>query len=440
MRNPRVINRTLLQKGDRILVALSGGADSVCLLHALCALRPELELTVAAAHYIHGIRPEAAAAELALVRALCARLDVPLTVGRGDVPAYAARNRMGLEEAARTLRYAFLYETLDALGFDKLATAHNLSDNAETVLLDLTRGAGLRGFAGIPEQDEKLIRPLLRTGRAEIEAYDSANDLPYVIDGSNGDTVYSRNRIRKNVLPELRAIDPAADRAILRASNIAREALDFIEQAALARLDVPREPASAPVSVLQSAHPALLRPMVRRLMTEAGDEGRRPDAQRTEAVRRLLASPRRNARIQLGGGYEMTLRGEELTVERAGEEPTPDGEVTLEPGKPVCWNGWEIELGGTRGVAFEEAKLTPPFVVRARRPGDVLARPWGHKNVKKYMNERKIAPKTRDRFPLICDNKGVLLIGDLAKDSERCYKQNGKPFLIYCGRYPSDDE
>jgi hypothetical protein len=70
----------------------------------------------------------------------------------------------------------------------------------------------------------------------------------------------------------------------------------------------------------------------------------------------------------------------------------------------------------------------------------VLARPWGHKKVKKYMNERKIAPKTRDRFPLICDNKGVLLIGDLAKDSERCYKQNGKPFLIYCGRYPSDDE
>ena len=114
MRNPRVINRTLLQKGDRILVALSGGADSVCLLHALCALRPEMELTVAAAHYIHGIRPEAAEAEQALVRALCARLDVPLTVGRGDVPTYAARNRMGLEEAARTLRYAFLYETLDA--------------------------------------------------------------------------------------------------------------------------------------------------------------------------------------------------------------------------------------------------------------------------------------------------------------------------------------
>ena len=127
MKNRAIIDKDLLRGGGRVLVALSGGADSVCLLHALASMRDELGIEVSAAHFIHGIRPEAAEGELELVRRLCLKCGTELFVGRGDTPAYAEEHGMGLEEAARTLRYAFLYRTMEEQGCRIIATAHNLS-------------------------------------------------------------------------------------------------------------------------------------------------------------------------------------------------------------------------------------------------------------------------------------------------------------------------
>ena len=171
------IDWSLLPPGSRVLCALSGGADSVCLLHLLTKAARERELTVFAAHCEHGLRGEESLRDMDFVRALCDSLSVPLTVKRVDVPAYAAANGLGTEEAARQLRYAFLEESADALGCDRIATAHNAGDRSETMLMNLCRGSGAAGLRGIPRQRGRIVRPLLDAERREILAYLAENGL-----------------------------------------------------------------------------------------------------------------------------------------------------------------------------------------------------------------------------------------------------------------------
>lgn len=167
----------MLPPGGLILTAVSGGADSMCLLHALLTLRDQASITVAAAHFNHQLRPEAEA-EAAFVRDWCAAQGVPLYTGQADVAKQAADRGTGIEETARALRYAFLEQTAAEIGADRIATAHQAGDNAETILLHLTRGSGLRGLGGIPPVRGRMIRPLLTVERREIEAYLSRHWRP----------------------------------------------------------------------------------------------------------------------------------------------------------------------------------------------------------------------------------------------------------------------
>ena len=160
----------LLRPGDRVLCALSGGADSVCMTHLLASGAAERGVTVAAAHFSHGLRPESAGAERALCQRLCDVLNIPLFCGEGDTPAYARTHGLGLEEAARDLRRAFLEETARAWNAGAIATGHHLEDSAETLLLNLIRGTGGRGMQGIPPKNGIFIRPLILMSKADILA------------------------------------------------------------------------------------------------------------------------------------------------------------------------------------------------------------------------------------------------------------------------------
>ena len=228
----------MLPEGTSVLCAVSGGADSIYLLHQLKSLESQRKLNIFAAHFDHGLRGEESRRDKEFTRQQCAALNVPCTVGSGNVAEYAAENHIGREEAARILRYLFLDETADLLHCDWIATAHTANDNAETVLMNLCRGAGSRGLAGIPPVRGRLIRPLLQTGRNEIVSWLSENGIPWVEDSSNSDDAFTRNRFRHSILPlmleENQSFLDAVGRTaeLLREDDacLCREAEEFIRQ------------------------------------------------------------------------------------------------------------------------------------------------------------------------------------------------------------------
>jgi len=192
----------LLQKENKVVVAVSGGPDSVVLLYLLLQFKDLYNLEIHVAHLNHGIRKEADA-ETEFVDKLCRKWDVPLTIKKADVLALKEKEKGSLEEVARSVRYAFLFELTADLGYDKIALGHNANDLCESVLFNLLRGSGIRGLRGIPLQNGRIIRPLLKIYRWEIEAYCQEHNLEYCVDSSNVDKKFRRNKIRYELLPYL---------------------------------------------------------------------------------------------------------------------------------------------------------------------------------------------------------------------------------------------
>ena len=223
-----------LGEGRGLLVALSGGLDSVVLLHALLRLREEFGLRVEAAHLEHGIRGEESLCDMAFVQALCDAWQLPLSCRQISAPALAAQKGWNLEQAARNARYAFLEETRRQRGLDWILTAHHGDDQAETVLLHLARGSGLGGLCGMRARTGRVLRPLLGLDRAQLAEYAARNGLSYREDSSNQDLRYARNRLRARVLPELRAINPAVAANIRRCALALQEDEDYLQTQAAA--------------------------------------------------------------------------------------------------------------------------------------------------------------------------------------------------------------
>ncbi|HZY72583.1 MAG TPA: tRNA lysidine(34) synthetase TilS [Edaphobacter sp.] len=230
-------DRSSIQPGDRICVAVSGGADSVALLLALhsanAAKRDSLGVGLSAAHVHHGIRPGEADIDQQFVEALCARLDIPLQIHRANIPESAARTGETIEEAARNVRYDFFASLIGDGHADSVLTAHTLDDQAETVLMKLLRGAWTEGLSAIHPvvqiggpRPGKILRPFLNTRRIEIEAYLKQTGQSWREDSTNIDTAYTRNRIRHELLPRLRDYNPNLDRTLAHLAELAREEED----------------------------------------------------------------------------------------------------------------------------------------------------------------------------------------------------------------------
>ncbi|GGA65195.1 hypothetical protein GCM10011507_15970 [Edaphobacter acidisoli] len=230
-------DRTHIHPGDRICAAISGGADSVALLLTLHAANQAkhdaLGAGLSAVHVVHGIRStEESAADLNFVRDLCAALEIPLHIHHADVPARAAQTRETIEEAAREVRYEFFSNLIASGHADSILTAHTLDDQAETVLMKLLRGAWTEGLSGIhpvvlvntpPQKQGKILRLFLSTRRSEIEAFLKHQNQPWREDSTNTDTTYTRNRIRHELLPQLRQYNPSLDQTLANLAELARE-------------------------------------------------------------------------------------------------------------------------------------------------------------------------------------------------------------------------
>ena len=202
MRSEISLSRELIPPGSRVLCAVSGGADSVCLLHLVRSLG---DAECLCAHFDHGLRPDSRE-DAAFVEELCRRWDIPFLTDLGDVEARRRAAGESTETAARALHYDFLFRAAETLGADLIATAHNKNDNAETVLLHMARGAGLRGLCGIPEKRGIIVRPLLHVSREEILAYLAQRDIPHREDPTNALDDCARNHVRHHILPELEAL------------------------------------------------------------------------------------------------------------------------------------------------------------------------------------------------------------------------------------------
>jgi tRNA(Ile)-lysidine synthase len=318
----------MIEKNDHVIVGCSGGADSVCLLRVLHACREELGFSLSAVHVEHGIRGDESRRDVAFTEELCRLLEIPLAVCPVDAPSYAAAHNMGLEEAARVLRYeAFRQQAKELRGAGvKIALAHHMEDNAETMLFQLARGSGLAGLCGIPrvrrEADICYIRPLLCVTREEIEAYLDELGQPYCTDRTNLDETYARNRIRRSILPQLTAVNAQAVLHMNQNAEKISEAYEFICEYAekIYREQAVKEQGHVvlPVPKLRSLHPAVLHELLRQVLFEAAGHRKDISAIHVEQLERLMAL-QSGRKISLPYGLCAYMEYDALHVCRADE-------------------------------------------------------------------------------------------------------------------------
>ena len=395
-----------LPKGSRVLCALSGGADSVCLLHWLA--RQE-GLTVYAAHFNHQLRGEEADGDEAFVRELCERWNIPLTVGREDVKAFARAEKRSVEEAGRVLRYQFLQETAEREGCGLIATAHNADDNAETMLLSLLRGTGLAGLAGIPFRQGNVVRPLLGMTRREILAYLEKHDLPHREDSSNSDETYARNKLRAQVMPVLRQLNSRAVEHMVNTAAQLTEIDRYLDETARGLLAPAEESpgrVSLPVEALSQA-PGVLRPrMIFQLLDRLGVGRKDIRSVHLEAI--LSLSP--GGSLDLPHGLIARREYDRLvltTQKDAG--PLWTAFSPVEGVNPVPGTGWGLVL---------EAPPWPGLTIRPRQTGDAVRLPGGHtRSLKKLFIDRKVPRPDRDTIPIAADDDGVIAVAGLVENS-----------------------
>ena len=411
----------LISPGSGVLCALSGGADSMYLLCRLLEGRERYGWTVSAAHLNHNLRASAWADEI-FVRQQCRDRGVPLTVGHLDVAGHAAREGLGVEEAGRTLRYGFLEETARREGLELIATGHHAMDNAETVLMNLIRGCGLKGLCGIPERRGDIVRPMLAVERAEIEAYLKEHGVPHVEDETNADQAYTRNTIRHQLLPLLEELNPRAAAHIAAAARRLREDEEELSrqagQIAGQGLDIP-DGAAVSVELLREAPRPIALRACGQLLERAGLGG---EAVHREGMLALALGEDPSAALDVPGGRVWRQYGL-LALSRSRESGPPEPRELAEG--EIRWGKWVI--GCVPAVCPEKAYLTPHnfylkpdrYAVRSRREGDALAlgdRP--RKTVKKLMIEGRVPAGERELVPVLDRAGAAAALGGFGPDKD----------------------
>ena len=405
------INRTvrqyrMLAKGDTVAVGVSGGADSMCLLHYLLSVKEEWDLTLLVLNVEHGIRGEASVKDSAFVRQFCEKHDISFKGIALDVPAEAQKQGTGLEETARELRYAF-FESVQA---DKIATAHNASDNLETLLFRLVRGTGMKGACGIPPVRGNIIRPLIDCTGDEIRRYCSENGIPFVVDETNGDSRYARNFLRGEVIPLLRQLNPSLEAAGARLIRSVAEAEECLETEAEALSAQSESGGSLSLSPLREAQAAIVKRVLMKWLAQNGvvtDEGH------LEAVYRLVGE---RGKTQLKNRLFVLSDAQTLRLAEWATD-VPVMSLTTE-----CVSLRQLNdcpsLAADAAFVCDADRVCGAPTVRYRREGDTIA-PAGRgvtKTLKKLYNEAKIPVERRATWPVLADEAGVLGVADICVD------------------------
>jgi len=426
----------MLSHHDHILVAVSGGADSVALLYGLLALREDFFLTISVAHINHNLRGADAQQDADFVKNLCDDLALPFFSYSADVKSEAKSRGLSLEEAARQVRYTFLCKAARSCGAQKIALGHNQNDNAETLLLRLCRGTGLTGLGGIPPIGERegfpLIRPLIETERAAIEAFLDEKHIAHRIDASNFDTAFSRNRVRHDIIPAMQQINPRVVAGLAKSAELLREdeaLLDTLAAQLIGKSDQLDEATSRiHIPTLLEAPKAMQQRAIRSALLRLPHEGGLRDISQTHVTQiiSLISNQSGSKEIHLPGGLrarreydflllfprDMTMSNGfcfDIHLDTPVFIPHINGHIRASVKFPCTTpqtNSAEICT-----KYFNYDKIRGALQWRTRQPGDRIAVAGvGSKKLQDEFCDRKIPRSQRDSIPLLAAGSDILWI------------------------------
>ena len=444
-----IIGGGLLQKGESVVAGVSGGADSICLLYVLMALKPVMHLELTVVHIHHGLRGEAADADRDFVKNICAAEGVPFVCYQTDIRAMAAARHISEEEAGRIFRYECFERVRADRNADRIAVAHHMDDTAETVLMNLFRGSGLKGLAGIPARRGAVVRPLLHVSRKEIEAFLERNDIAYRTDSTNFETDYTRNRLRLDVLPYVKEyINPAAAEHIADTAALAADVCRYVEEQARAAGETivrwlgPSEGASEDGCEIDAEgfihqDRAIQRELLRQVLGTAAGQMKDIGMVHIESVRDLFDGGA-GRRVSLPYGlyavktygsvrimHEHTAAGK-AENDGEGNELVPDIPGTCSLGNGLCLELSVFFADKNPQIPkkmytkwFDYDKIKDRLVLRHRRAGDYMIIGGGHKKaLRRILMDDGIPQADRDSIILLADGSHVLWIPDSGRISD----------------------
>ena len=420
-------------KNKTVAVALSGGSDSICLLHFLNSKKEDFSFTLKAVNVEHGIRGESSKSDSAFVKDLCLSLSIPLYSFEVDAPTYCKENNLTLEEGARALRYNCFYKAIKEGFCDFVATAHHESDNFETLLFNLFRGTGMDGVKGIEEKTAKgIIRPLLKTSKQEINDYIKINNLSFVTDESNFDDKYTRNYLRNNVIPLIKKIFPNAERSASRFGEVISLDNDYLNEQAKKQATIYPDRVE-----ITPCHPALFS---RAVIIALKNLGVKKDWEKVHLDDTYSLLEKENGKkITLLKGvvavkeYDKIVLYKEKTLNR-NELPFSIGEKEFNGTIKISKASKDINLKD--GFYLDYDKVSKNAVIRLKEEGDTFTKfGGGTKSLGDYLTDKKIPLRLRETLPLLADGKEVLAIFGVAisikvkvdKDTKNIVKLDYEP-------------
>lgn len=394
----------MVQPGDTVICAVSGGADSVALLFAMYLLREKLGIRLEAAHFNHKLRGAESDRDEAFVRALCDRYDIVLHVGTGEVIA----GKKGLEAAARDARYGF-FSALEG----KIATAHTADDNAETVLMRLVRGTGLKGLGGISPVRDKLIRPMLLVTRQQVMEFLDEYHLSFVEDSSNETDAFLRNRLRHHAIPLLKQENPRLSENLSAMAMRLRQDEESLSQ-------IPDLTDGLDVNELRTMQPAQRSRILDAFLKSVGVS--EPESATIGQAEALVMSDSPSAKAKFSGGVTVCRRYDRLVGIR-GEAPLEAVALPCPGTVELPGLGLQVRCSLAEEIVNTEAVFTlcpsGSMVLRCRQTGDSMRLPGGSRSLKKLFIDRKIPADRRDRIPVLADEAGVLGVHGIGVNRDR---------------------
>lgn len=432
----------MINPGDKVLIGVSGGPDSICLWHLLMALADKLNIHIGVAHLNHGLRGAASDADAELVRQTAEYYDTPFFYKKVDVRDLANIYKRSLEEAGRMARYDFFQKTAAARGFDKIALGHHRDDNAEQVLMNVLRGAGPDGLAGIPPVRDQIIRPLIRVCRQDILTYMTENRLPYVTDLTNSDTVFLRNKIRHHLMPLLKKeYNPNIADSLNRLSEICRSENDWLDEWVMESLNqasLYRDKTKIALSIpsLQGRHRAHLRRLMRAGIKAIKGDLRRIRMAQLDAAVELIDNKNSMACSDLSDRIRVEKQGNQLIIRQVSRnlravrpDPPPPGyhyriqpaDLPLELWIPQIQKKIAISAPYEAAHAnidrdlpsvavFDLDRLSFPLIIRNPEPGDrfVPLGMEGTQKLKDYFINNKVPQRQRTAYPVMVSDGAII--------------------------------